>query len=134
MKKILVASTNKKIINAVKSACKKYSYYFDSEIFSDTDEALGFIDYELPEIKVLDFTSVDIDSHRIIATIEADPWLHNGGIVAVAKNPVQVQEIEATKNPNILIVQTEYTFTENFSRLLRILWENQHFLKCYQEK
>lgn len=128
MKKILVASTNKKIINAVKSACKKYSYYFDSEIFSDTDEALGFIDYELPEIKVLDFTSVDIDSHRIIATIEADPWLHNGGIVAVAKNPVQVQEIEATKNPNILIVQTEYTFTENFSRLLRILWENQHFL------
>lgn len=128
MKKILVASTNKKVIDAVKNACDKYSSYFDPAFFSDTDEALGFIDYELPEIKVLDFTSVDIDSHRIIATISADPWLHNGGIVAVVKNPIQVQEIEATKDPNILIVQTEYNFTENFTRLLRILWANQHFL------
>ena len=32
---------------------------------------LSFIDYELPEIKVLDFTSIDIDCHRIIATIAA---------------------------------------------------------------
>ena len=54
MKKILVASTNKKVIDAVKNACDKYSSYFDPAFFSDTDEALGFIDYELPEIKVLD--------------------------------------------------------------------------------
>lgn len=128
MKKILVASTNKKVIDAVKEACDKYSSYFDPVFYPDTDEALSFIDYELPEIKVIDFTSVDIDCHRIIATIAADPWLHNGGIVAVVKNPIQVQEIEATKDPNILIVQTEYTFTENFTRLLRILWANQHFL------
>lgn len=128
MKKILVASTNKKVLDAVQSACDKYSSYFDPVFFPDTDEALSYIDYELPEIKVLDFTSVDIDSHRIIATISADPWLHNGGIVAVVKNPIQVQEIEATKDPNILIVQTEYNFTENFTRLLRILWANQHFL------
>ena len=128
MKKILVASTNKKVIDAVQSACDKYSSYFDPAFFPDTDEALSFIDYELPEIKVLDFTSVDVDCHRIIATISADPWLHNGGIVAVVKNPIQVQEIEARKDPNILIVQTEYNFTENFTRLLRILWANQHFL------
>lgn len=128
MKKILVASTNKKVIDAVKSACDNFSTYFDPEFYPDTDEALSFIDYELPEIKILDFTSVDIDCHRIIATISSDPWLHNGGIIAVAKNPIQAQEIEATKDPNILIVQTEYTFTENFSRLLRILWQNQHFL------
>lgn len=128
MKKILVASTNQKIINTVKKTCQKYSSYFDAEIFPDTDEVLSFIDYELPEIKVLDFTSVDIDCHRIIATIDADPWLHNGGIIAIVKNPVQAQEIEATKDPNILIVQTEYTFLENFTRLLRILWVNQHFL------
>ena len=128
MKKILVASTNNKVIDAVKNACEKYSSYFDPVFYPDTDEALSFIDYELPEIKVLDFTSIDIDCHRIIATIAADPWLHNGGIIAVVKNPIQVQELEATKDPNILIVQTEYTFTENFTRLLRILWGNQHFL------
>ena len=128
MKKILVTSTNKKVIDAVQSACNKYSSYFSPAFVTDTDEALSYIDYELPEIKILDFTSVDIDCHRIIATISADPWLHNGGIVAVVKTPIQVQELEATKDPNILIVQTEYNFTENFTRLLRIMWANQHFL------
>lgn len=128
MKRILVASTNKKVIETVKLSCKKYNAYFDPEFYPDTDEALSFIDYELPEVKVLDFTSEDIDCHRIIATIDADPWLHNGGIIAVAKNAAQVEEIEDRKDPNILIVQTLYTFTENFTRLLRILWINQHLL------
>lgn len=128
MKKILVASTNKKVIDTVKAACNKYSAYFDPDFYPDTDEILSFIDYQLPEIKVLDFTSEDIDCTRIINTIAADPWLHNGGIIAIAKNGAQVQEIEDKKDPNILIVQTLHSFQENFSRLLRILWINQHFL------
>ena len=128
MKKILVASTNPQVINTVKLGCKKYSLYFDADFYTDTDVALGSIDYELPEIKVVDFTSKEIDCHRMIATIDSDPWLHNGGIIAVASNAAQVQEIEDRKDPNILIVQTLSNFKENFTRLLRILWRNQHFL------
>lgn len=128
MKKILVASTNKKVIDAVKNGCKKYNSYFDADFFPDTEEALSFIDYELPEIKVLDFSSDDIDCHRIIATIDGDPWLHNGGIIAIAKNAAQAEQIEERKDPNIIIVQTLYTFLETFTRLLRILWVNQHLL------
>ncbi len=30
----------------------------------DTDEALSFIDYELPEIKVLDFSSEEIENRK----------------------------------------------------------------------
>ncbi|NLL99866.1 MAG: cyclic nucleotide-binding domain-containing protein [Treponema sp.] len=128
MKKILVASTNPSVIQTVKAACKTYAAYFDPDFYTNTDEAISFIDYELPEIKVLDFTSPDIDSNRILAAINADPWLHNGGIIAVVNKPAQVQEIEEKKDPNILIVQTLYTFKENFARLLRILWSNQQFL------
>lgn len=128
MKKILVVSANKKIIETVKAVCKKYSAYFDATFFSDTDNALSFIDYELPEIKVLDFTSPHIDCHRVVSAIDADPWLHNGGIVAVVKDSKSQEEIEALKDPNILIVQTISAFCENFSRLVRILWKNQQFL------
>lgn len=128
MKKILVASTNKEVCTTVYDACEKYSEYFDSVITTDTDEALSYIDYELPEIKVLDYTSADIDSHRILAAINADPWLHNGGIIAVVPSPKMAQEIEEKKDPNIIIVQTLYTFKQNFQRLLRILWSNQKFL------
>lgn len=128
MKKILICSTNKDVIETVKSACRKFSTYFDPMFCPDTDEALSFIDYELPEIKVLDFTSQDMDCHRILAAINDDPWLHNGGIIAVAPSPMIAEEIEAKKDPNILIVQTFHSFKENFERLLRILWTNQKFL------
>ena len=82
MKKILIASTNKEVISTVKSATQKFSENFDPIFCPDTDEALSLIDYELPEIKVLDYTSKDMDSNRILAAIHADPWLHNGGIIA----------------------------------------------------
>lgn len=128
MKKILVASTNPTVIQTVKASSVKYSAYFDPDFFPETDEAISFIDYELPEIKVLDFSSPEVDCNRILAAINADPWLHNGGIIAIVSKPALVQEIEERKDPNILIVQTTHTFKENFSRLLRILWSNQQFL------
>ncbi|MCQ2589902.1 MAG: cyclic nucleotide-binding domain-containing protein [Treponema sp.] len=128
MKKILVASTNPEILDTVKSVCQKYSTYFDPIFCPDTDEALSFIDYELPELKLIDFSSEDIDSSRILSAIHADPWLHNGGIIAVVPSPAKMQQIEDMKDPNILIVQTVYTFKQNFERLIRILWGNQRFL------
>ena len=128
MKKILVASTNKEVASTVQKATAKYSENFDAIYCPDTDEALSLIDYELPEIKVLDYTSKDMDANRILAAIHADPWLHNGGIIAVVPNPSIMQEIEDKKDPNILIVLTLYTFKENFERLLRILQGNQKFL------
>ena len=66
MKKILAVTTNPAVIQTVRAACTKYAVYFDAEFCSETEEAESFINYELPEIKVLDFTSSDIDCHKII--------------------------------------------------------------------
>lgn len=128
MKRILAAVTAPDIIRVIDEACKKYASYFDFDICSDTDEIIKYINYELPEIKVIDFTSTRIDSRQILESISADPWLHNGGIIAVVADMEERKEIEEQKNANILIVQTKRQFADNFSRLLHILWLNQQFL------
>lgn len=128
MKKILVSSTNQEVLAVVKKGCQRYSAYFDPLFCPDTDEALSLIDYELPEIKVLDFSSEDLDCERILSAIHGDPWLHNGGIIAVVSNGDKLLELEEKKDPNILIVQTISSFKDNFERLLRVLWSNQRFL------
>ena len=98
MKKILAATTHSEIEQAVKEACTKYAAYFDFTVCSETDEIIKCIDFELPEIKVIDFTSdARMDCKKLLDT-------------------------------NILIVQTKEQFTANFTRLLRILWQNQQFL------
>lgn len=128
MKKLLVASSNQEVLGVVKNACLNYSEYFEPIFCPETDEAMSFIDYELPEIKILDFTSGDVDNHSLLEAIRSDPWLHNGGIIAVASSPTEAQKIEDLKDPNILIVQTLYTFKQNFDGLLRSLIRNQQFL------
>lgn len=128
MKKILAIPTNKKVISTIQETCIEYSTYFDAGFCSDTQEAISFTSYELPEIKVLDFTSEGIDCHQILSVISSDPWLHNGGIIAIVNKQSDVQEIEMKKDPNILIVQTLPAFCNDFSRIIRMLWNNQQFL------
>ena len=128
MKKILISSSNKEVIAAVKDACRTYSDYFDPLYSPDTDETMSLMDYEIPEVKVLDFSSKDIDNFKILSAINMDPWFHNGGVIAIAENPIQAQELEDMKNQNILIVQTLHSFISSFKRLLKVLWSNQHIL------
>ncbi|MCR4578841.1 MAG: cyclic nucleotide-binding domain-containing protein [Treponema sp.] len=128
MKKILISSSNKEILAAVKEACRTYSDYFDPLYSPDTDETMSLMDYEIPEVKVLDFSSTDIDNFKVLSAINMDPWFHNGGVIAIAKDPRQAQELEDMKNQNILIVQTLHSFISSFKRLLKVLWSNQHIL------
>ncbi len=128
MKKILVCSSSDEIVKTIRAACNTWKNDFDFELCVNTDQALSFMDYELPEIKVIDFTSTKIDGNKIISAIHADPWFHNGGVICVVPDAKTQEEIEERRDPNILIVQTLYSFRENFTRLLKILITNPNFL------
>lgn len=128
MKKVLTASSNKIVIDTVKNACKVYNNYFEADIYSDTEQIINYIDYQIPEIKVIDFSCADIDANRILSTIKEDPWLHFGGIIAVCSDRKTFEELEAKKDTNIVSIQKIDDFAKHFKRLLRILWQNQQFL------
>ncbi|MBC6721126.1 cyclic nucleotide-binding domain-containing protein [Treponema sp. Marseille-Q4130] len=128
MKKILVVSSNEKIINTVREGCTAFSDDFGIDIKTDIDDIISYINYELPEIKVLDYTSANIDYDTILSEVNADPWLHYGGIIAVCKDRKQMRELEDLKDSNILSIQTINDFSFHFIHLLRILWQNQKFL------
>ena len=128
MKKIITASSNNDVINTVKNACNLFSSFFCTEVLSSTEDIIRYIDYELPEIKVLDFTSENIDCNKILENIGEDAWLHYGGVIAVCKNHSQVEDLEQRKDLNMLTIQTVSDFTEHFTRILRILYQNQQFL------
>lgn len=128
MRKVLTASSNKIVISTVKNACELYSSFFATDIFDTTEDIIRYIDYELPEIKVIDFTSENIDCDKILQNIADDTWLHYGGVIAICNGHKQIEEIEHRKNPNILAIQTIGDFQNHFTRILRILYQNQRFL------
>ncbi|MCQ2248724.1 MAG: cyclic nucleotide-binding domain-containing protein [Treponema sp.] len=128
MKKILTASTNPVVISTVESACKTYAAYFSAEVFGATEPVIAYINYEIPEIKVLDYTSQEIRCDEILDVIKGDAWLHYGGIIAVCANSRQVETLEELKDNNMIAIVTVQNFKTHFSRILRILWQNQQFL------
>ncbi len=127
MKRIVTASMNPEVIEAVTKACREYST-FSQSVFGNTEAAISFINFELPEIKIIDYTSPEIDCQKIIDAVRSDSWLHYGGIIAVCKDRTQVHEIEDKKDENILSVMTVSEFSEHCERLLKILHQNQQFL------
>ncbi|MGN0739318.1 MAG: cyclic nucleotide-binding domain-containing protein [Treponema sp.] len=128
MKKILTISSNDEVINIVKKASKKFVKFFSTDFLWETSKIINYINYELPEIKILDYTSLETDCNQILAAINADPWLHYGGIIAVCETKGKKQTLEELKDSNILCVLTLNEFKQHFSRLLKLILENQQFI------
>ncbi|MCI5696136.1 MAG: cyclic nucleotide-binding domain-containing protein [Treponema sp.] len=128
MKKILTISSNEEVMDTVKNALQKFERYFNGEFLWFTPQIINYINYELPEIKILDYTSEDTDCDTILSTINADPWLHYGGIIAVCETRGKKQTLEELKDSNILCVLTLEEFKQNFERLLKLILANQQFV------
>ena len=128
MKKILTISSNEEVMDTVKNALQKFERYFNGEFLWFTPQIINYINYELPEIKILDYTSEDTDCDTILSTINADPWLHYGGIIAVCETRGKKQTLEELKDSNILCVLPLDEFKQNFERLLKLILANQQFV------
>ena len=128
MKKILTISSNEEVMDTVKNALQKFERYFNGEFLWFTPQIINYTNYELPEIKILDYTSEDTDCDTILSTINADPWLHYGGIIAVCETRGKKQTLEELKDSNILCVLTLEEFKQNFERLLKLILANQQFV------
>ena len=128
MKKIIVASTNKQVLDAAIKANSLFPTFFNTISMGNTDAVVSYINYEMPEIKILDYSSAEIDCEKIIEAIHSDSWLHYGGIIAVCANREEVKKREMVKDNNIIAVLTVSDFENNYGRLLKILYQNQRFL------
>ena len=123
MKKIVSASTNSMIIKTVRDACRN-SATFSCTVTGDTEGAVSFINFELPEIKVIDYTSSSIDGDRILESIHNDSWLHYGGIIAVCGSRAEVRALEEKKDDNILSALT----VEDFKRHSKCRFGKDNFI------
>ena len=118
MKKILTISSNEQVLTTVKDAVSKLSKHFDAEYLWETSQIITYVNYELPELKILDYTSEDTDCDTILSKINKDPWLHYGGIIAVCSSRGHKKTLEDLQDSNILCVLTVEELKQNLLRLL----------------
>jgi hypothetical protein len=128
MKSIPIVCKNPSSLYAFRSACEKSSKEFLPVVLGSHEEVIAYLNYELPEIKIIDFGDETLDTEGLMKVIHEDPWLLFGGIIGIAGDATQKAKLEKTRDPNILLVLTRGDFNANAERLLRILSQNKQFL------
>ncbi|MDP3178764.1 MAG: hypothetical protein Q8M76_12740, partial [Spirochaetaceae bacterium] len=128
MRKIPVISSVEKINAIVRLECARSEGEFTPVFLSDRAEIIEFLKYELPEIKIFNFSDPAIDALGILDEILEDPWLHYGGIIAVHDEQDDKRLLEAMREANIIAVIRSRDFLASLPRLLRIVRQNKQIL------
>ena len=118
--------------------CDKIKTVFDKELkssfllrfFSNTDTILEFLNFELPELIIMDFTDCLIDIDSILSHIREDSWLHRFGIIGIFDKRITQEEELLKKLVDINIINMiDYSSIEKtLEKTIKIVLQNKQIL------
>ena len=128
MHKIPVVSTDEKLNEVIRRECAGSEGELIPIFFSNIDDVIEFLKYELPEMKIFYFSDPMVDCLAIFKEIQKDPWLHYGGIIGIHDILDDKVLLETMRDANIIAVLRKKEFMSSFPRLLRIIRQNKQIL------
>jgi len=92
------------------------------------DEALEFLNLEVPELVFINFSDPAIDSFALLDSILKDPWLHFGGIIALCADQKTGERLEEVRGANIIISLIDDDLERYLPKILNIIARNRRIL------
>ncbi len=125
-KRVAVISTDTSINGIIDESCAEFQYYFEPEFLGTVDDSIEYLNYEFPELNVVNCSDPELDTNRVLDAVSHDPWLHQGSLVLVHDPDVSCVRTDHLRELNLLAVITTGRLAAYFPRLLRILKTNEH--------
>ena len=128
MRRIPLVSTIQTTIKALSQAALSFQ---DVKIvhLETYNEVSTYFQYQMPEIKIIDFMDSNIEADKVLKIIKADPWLLFGGVIAITNTHEQKLKLDQLKEPNFLFIITRSEFEKHAQQILKILQKNAFFLQ-----
>ncbi len=98
--------------------------------FPHENEILEFLNFDLPEIVILNFSDTRIETRSIVEQVRNDTWLHNFGIIGLF-NPQQFDEeklLGELKNVNVLALLSFQRIRSHITKSVQIIDENRQII------
>jgi hypothetical protein len=92
------------------------------------DDALEFLNLELPELVFVNFSDPAIDSFALLNDILKDPWLHFGGIIAACADQETSDRLEKVRGGNIIVTLIADELERYLPKILDIVGRNRRIL------
>jgi len=114
--------------DVAKIVTETYGEAYDVLPIKDSREAIDFLSVELPELLFIDFSDSELNARALLDEIISDPWLLNGGVIALCETPMAAAEIEKIRGANIVAALAQDNLHDRLPRVLRIIQKNRRIL------
>jgi len=128
MRRIAVLSSDHSINKRIQGVFGKSSSDYSPVVVDDARKFLEFLNYELPELSICNFSDPDINAEAVLAEIKADPWLHYGGIIGLHSRENEAELEQSLKGSNVVSVINMNRFDFEFPRAIRIIDQNRQIV------
>lgn len=129
-----IVNSDPSIESRIRTQITRYGSDTMSLHFATNPERIReMMNFDLPEIVILNLTDPNIDFNAVFDEIRRDIWLHNFGIICLYDKAVMDEEqaAEALKNFNALAFINYQQIEANLVKYLRIIEANQQIIFQY---
>ncbi len=123
-----VLSSNQQLSTNIKHACEAFHEDFEVDLFEDDDSFAQYLNYELPDLVVLDVSDPVLGIRQLLIELKDDPWLHFGGVIFVYDQERVGVVPSAIRDVNLISILEYKRIDFYMPRLLRILSHNRNIL------
>lgn len=128
MRNIAILSENPDMNRRIATACLKFEDEFNPVFFSDEKSFVQYLNYELPEIDIIDFSLQQAEAGRAFTEIKDDPWLHFGGSIIIYERQKEEELMDKLRGINV-IAQIQKSKIESYlPRALNVLSQHRSIL------
>lgn len=100
------------------------------QILSQENEIVDFINFELPDLLIINFSDQNINIESIMEMIHRDTWMNNFGIIGIFdQDHIKEEEIiRANPDFNILVLLDKMKFKIFLTKCIKIILKNRQLV------
>ena len=97
---------------------------------TNEDELYHFLNFDLPELIVINFSDPEIDLDMLAEKIRSDSWLHNFGIIGIYDRKLMKEEqiLTRVKDVNVLSMLDKSKILSHLVKVLDIIERNRQII------
>jgi hypothetical protein len=101
---------------------------FQSVHLGEPERAIEYINYQTPQLILINFSDHRFDAFDIMRQIIADPWLNHGAIIGVFKSSETLDRIDALENANLVFTLQQSDLKQQLPKVLSLIDDNRQIL------
>ncbi len=125
MRTIAILCRQEEINREIETICKDFADEFTPVFLKDEASFVQVLNYEFPEIDIINFTDPEINTKETLELIKNDPWLHFGGSIVLYQKETEKEVLSQLTGVNIIALIHIQWLATYLPRILRVLSQNR---------